>query len=131
MKEKDLKINFEEQEVVLYAEKEDQSYGAMVTGSYASKHYLEDYFSKQENLKKELMADLENGKISPVYFFMTIQDMGVGDLAKRIGISKRKLRKHFTPEGYAKLDETTLQKYAVVFGIAVEQLAGMGRGHRA
>lgn len=127
MKEKDLKVKFEEQEVVLYAEKEDQSYGAMVTGSFVSKHYLEDFFSKQENLKKELMDDLANGRISPVFFFMTLQDMGVGDLAKRIGISKRKLRKHCKPEVFAKLDEATLQKYAVVFGVAVEQLVELGR----
>jgi hypothetical protein len=125
MKEKDLKVDFKEQEVVLYVEKEDQSYGAMVTGSYAAKNYLDDYFSKQKNLEKELKDDLKNGKISPVYFFMKMQDMGIGDLAKRIGVSKRKLRKHFDPAGFKKLDEAMLQKYAVVFGISVDVLKSL------
>jgi len=122
MKEKDLKVEFKEQEIVLYAEKEDNSFGAIVTGSLASKNHLDDYFAKKENLKKELQADIKSGKISPVYFYMLMQDMGQGDLAKRIGISKRRLRKHFTPGGFAKLDDVMLQKYAVVFGVTVEQM---------
>jgi len=51
-----------------------------------------------------------------------MQDMGPGDLAKRVGISKRKLRKHFKPDIFAKLDDSTLQKYALVFGLNVEQI---------
>ena len=128
MKEKDLKIDFREQEVVLYAEKEDESFGVIITGSHAAKNYLDDYYYKHKNLDKELRIDLAKGKISPVYYYMTMQDMGLGDLAKRIGISKRKLRKHFTPEGFASLDEKTMQKYAVVFGVTVVQLNSLGRG---
>lgn len=120
MKEKDLKVEFKEQEIVLYAEKEDQSYGAIVTGSRASRDHLDDFFQKQKNLDRELRDDMEKGKISAVYYYMVMQDMGPGDLAKRIGISKRKLRKHFTPEGFGKLDDAVLQKYAVVFGVTVE-----------
>lgn len=126
MKEKDLKVDFKEQEVVLYAEKEDHTFGAMVTGSFASKHYLDDYFSKQKNLDKNLRMEMEQGKISPVYFFMKMQDMGIGDLAKRIGISKRKLRRHFKPENFAKLNQAVLEKYAVVFGVPADELKGLG-----
>jgi hypothetical protein len=126
MKEKDLKVSFKEHELILYAEKEDQTYGEIVTGSHVSKHYLDDYYFKKENLDKELHADLRSGKISPVYYYMLMQDMGVGDLAKRIGISKRKLRKHFTPEGFAQLDQATLDKYSVVFGVKVKEIKGLG-----
>jgi hypothetical protein len=126
MKEKDLKVDFKEQEVVLFAEKEDNTFGEIVTGSFAAKHYLDDYFHKQKNLDKELRTDLQKGKFSPVYYFMTMQDMGLGDLAKRVGVSKRKLRKHFTPEGFAKLSEELLQKYALVFGVPVKELVGLG-----
>ena len=122
MKEKDIKVEYKERELVLYAEKEDKSYGEVVTGSYVMKHYLDDYYYKQKNLAKELHAELEKGKISPVYYYMLMQDMGIGDLAKRIGISKRKLRRHFRPELFEKLDQETLDKYAMVFGIGVEEL---------
>jgi len=122
MKEKDLKVDFKEHELVLFAEKEDRTYGELVTGSFAAKHYLDDYFFKQKNLDKELRGDLAKGRISPVYYYMLIQDMGVGDLAKRVGTSKRKLRNHLTPKGFERLDERMLQKYAVVFGVSVEEM---------
>jgi hypothetical protein len=48
--------------------------------------------------------------------------MGAGDLASRIGISKRKLRKHFKPEVFAKLSDAVLEKYAVIFGVTVDNL---------
>ena len=53
---------------------------------------------------------------------MLMQDMGPGDLAKRVGISKRKLRKHFRPDVFAKLNDAMLQKYAVVFGVSIDEL---------
>jgi hypothetical protein len=120
MKEKDLKVEFKPQELILYAEKEDETYEAVKTGSIAAKLYLDDYFMKQENLDRELRSELSAGKISPVYYYMLKQDIGLGDLAKRMGIRKRKLRKHFKPDGFAKLDEAMLQKYAVIFGVTVE-----------
>lgn len=125
MKEKDIKVDYKDHELVVYAEKEDQTYGATVTGSYAAKHYLDDYFYKQKNLDKELRADLAKGRISPVYYYMLMQDMGMGDLAKRVGISRRKLKKHFNPEVFLKLDDKILEKYAIVFGIKLEDLKGL------
>jgi len=122
MKEKDLYIENKLNEIILFAEKEDESYGEIKSGSYAVKHYLGDYYKLKENLDKELREEIRKGKISPVFYFMLMQDMGEGDLAKRIGISKRKLHKHFKPEAFETLDDTILQKYAVVFGITVEQL---------
>jgi hypothetical protein len=122
MKEKDLYIENKINQIILYAEKEDESYDAIKSGSYAVKHFLGDYFKLKENLDKELREELKKGNITPVYYYMLMQDMGPGDLAKRVGISKRKLRKHFRPDVFAKLDHARLQKYATVFGITVEQL---------
>lgn len=122
MKEKDLYIDNKIHEIILFAEKEDESYAPIVCGSYAVKHHLEDFFQMKENLDRSLREDLKQGKISPVFYYMQMQDMGPGDLAKRIGISKRKLRKHFLPEVFEKLDEITLQKYAVVFGVSIDRI---------
>lgn len=126
MKEKDLHIDFKPHEVILFVEKDDKTYDAIRSGSFMSKNYLDDYLMKRDNLEKELRAELNKGKISPVYYFMVFQDIGIGDLARRVGISKRKLRKHFKPEVFAKLDEAMLQKYAVVFGVSVEEMKAVG-----
>jgi hypothetical protein len=122
MKEKDIYIDYKTHEIILYAEKEDESYAPVVCGSYAAKHHLDEFFRMKENLEKTLRQDLLDGKISPVYYFMLMQDMGPGDLAKRVGISQRKLNKHFRPDVFIKLNDITLQKYAVVFGISIDKL---------
>ncbi len=122
MKEKEIKVDSKVHEVVLFVEKDDESYAPVQTGSYISAHYIDDFFYKKEKLAKEMEEELKQGKISPVYYYMMVQDMGPGDLAKRVGISKRKLKKHFRPEVFAKLGEKMLEKYAVVFGVKVGEL---------
>ena len=122
MKEKDLYIEYKIHEIILFAEKEDESYGEILCGSYAAKHNLDGFFKMKETLDKALRRELQAGKISPVFYYMVMLDMGPGDLAKRIGISRRKLRKHFRPEVFDKMNENTFQKYAVVFDVTVEQL---------
>jgi len=122
MKEKDLYVDNKTHEIILFAEKENETYEAITSGSYVVEHHLDDFFLMKENLEIMLRKQLKGNEISPVYYFMVMQDMGPGDLAKRVGISKRKLRKHFKPDIFAKLDDSTLQKYALVFGLNVEQI---------
>jgi len=122
MKEKDLYIENIKQEMILFAEKDDKTYGAIKSGSYVVQHFLSDFYLKKENLEKALREELKKGNISPVFYYMLLQDMGPGDLAKRVGISKRKLRKHFRPDFFAKLSDAMLHKYAVVFGVDVAKM---------
>jgi hypothetical protein len=122
MKEKDLYIDNKSSEIILFAEKDDESYEAIKSGSYAVENYLDVYYKLKEDLDRELREKLKKGNISPVFYFMLMQDMGPGDLAKRVGISKRKLSKHFRPDVFVKLNNTILQKYAVVFGISADEL---------
>lgn len=119
MKEKDIKVDAKAHEVVLFVEKEDERYAPVQSGSYIVENYLDDFLDKKKNLEKQLREELQKGTISPVYFYMILQDMGPGDLAKRIGISQRKLKKHFRPEVFAKLNEKMLAKYKVVFGVEI------------
>ena len=122
MKEKDIYIDNKTHEIILFVEKEDESYAPVVSGSYAVKHHLDDFFAMKETLEKSLRQQYLEGKISPVYYYMTLQDMGPGDLAKRMRISKRKLRKHYNPGVFEKLDGDTLKRYSVIFGVSVEKI---------
>ena len=110
------------QEMILFAEKDDETYDAIKSGSYVVEHFLSDFYLKKENLEKALREELKQGKITPVFYYMLMQDMGPGDLAKRVGISKRKLRRHFRPDVFAKLNDDIIQKYAVIFGVTVDKL---------
>lgn len=122
MKEKDLFVDFKQHPLVLYVEKEDGSYGQMVSGSYISKNYLEDYFDKIKKWDKNLKDQLSKGEISPVYYYMIMRQLGEGDLASRVKISKRKLRKHFKMEHFEKMSLAMLRRYADAFDVPVSSM---------
>jgi hypothetical protein len=121
VKEKDIKAKSSHQ-LILYIEKEDQTYGPIQTSSYMVDHYLDDFFEKKEKLKAARLEELKAGQISPLAYYKDLVEIGEGDLACRVGISRRKLRFQMTPEGFFQADVATLERYATVFGIPVAQL---------
>jgi len=125
MKEKDLYIDDKTREFILYAEKDDETYAEVKSGSYAVRHCMDEFYRIRQNLENELNEKLEKGLISPVYYFMLMHDMGLRDLAGRIGISRRKLKKHFEPRHFLKLDDGMLERYAQVFDVTATQLKEM------
>jgi hypothetical protein len=121
VKENDIKVNSSHQ-LILYIEKEDQTYGPVQTGSYMAANYLDDFFEKKAKLKTARLEELKAGKISPLAYYKDLVEIGEGDLACRVGISRRKLRFQMTPEGFSRASVSLLQRYATVFGIPVAQL---------
>ena len=122
MKEKEADIKFDKHPLILYVEKEDGTYVRKESASYLSHHYLDDYFDKKKKWDKELIKQLDKKEISPVYYFMIKLEMGESDLALRVGISKRKLKKHFKMEEFEKMNLIMLNRYADVFDIPVATL---------
>jgi len=53
---------------------------------------------------------------------MEKQIMDPAMLGQYMGLSKRKIKRHLSAKGFARLDEETLMKYANVFDISVSQL---------
>ena len=119
MKEKDLYVDYKPQQQIYYVEKEDASYGPLLSGSYLAKNYLFDYYEKMEKWEKSLREQLNNGEISLVYYYMILQSYGEGDLASRVGVSKRKLKRHFQTKYFSKLRLSQLKKYAEAFDVPV------------
>ncbi len=119
MKEKELLVDSAPHQLVLYAEKDDESYGPVVTGSFMSSKYLDDYFEKINKWERSLRTQWEKGEISPVYYYMILQEYGEKDLAKRAGVSLRRLRKHFKMKYFKKLRLHQLANYAEAFDIPV------------
>ena len=122
MKEKDAQINFDLHPLVLFVEKEDGSYDRTETASYLSSNYLDDYLDKLKKWDKELKAQLEKSEISPVYYYMIMLEFGEGDLASRLGISKRRLKKHFKMSAFEKISLKLLKRYADVFDVPVSNM---------
>ncbi len=123
MKEKDLMVNCPEHQAIYYAEKDDGTYGPFQTGDYMAGNYIDDHLYKLTgNLYKSLTEQLKNGEISPIYFFMNIEMLTVPELASRVGISKRSLKKHLSPEGFKKLNISKLKRYADILNIKVANM---------
>lgn len=122
MKEKDAYVDFEPQQLIMYVEKEDGTYGPIQTGSFISKNYLDDFWEKTVRLRNTLLDKLKKNEITSVYFYKLIHDFNDVELSRRTGISVRRVKKHQKVECFKKARLSDLQKYAYAFDIPVSNL---------
>lgn len=122
MKEKDLYIDFEDQKLVYYVEKENNTYGPIISGSHLSSNYLDDFWEKQKKLELTLRQQIIANEISPVFYYMTLLEMGPKDLAKRVKISYGKLKKLYKPEHFKNIKLNKIILFAKAFNIPVSSL---------
>ena len=119
MKEKEIKVDFEAHQLILYAEKEDDTIGPIVSGSYMAKNHLDDFYQIWGSLEKDLFARLVKREISPIVRFKELEELTTSELAARTGLTKRKVKRHLTYRHFLKASVEELQKYADVFNIPV------------
>jgi len=132
MKEKDAKAGAGHRFIV-YVEKEDSTYGPVETRSLMVENCFDDYLLKRKHLEERCLERLRNGEISPVACYMELINISEADLACRAGVSRRKLRKHMTPEGFAGIELALAARYAEVFGVPTAnlfQILSAGEGCR-
>lgn len=65
---------------------------------------------------------VEAGQSSPLEYWMYAQRLDLAQLSQVTGFWQWRIRRHLRPEIFVKLPEKTLQHYAWVMGITVEQL---------
>lgn len=119
MKEKEIKIEFEDHQLIVYAEKDDDSIGPVLSGSYMAKNHLADFHQIWGSLEKELFGKLVKREISPIMRFKELEELTTAELASRTGLAKRKVRRHLNYRHFRKATVEELQKYADVFNIPV------------
>ena len=122
MKEKDAYIDYEPQQLIMYVEKEDGSYGPIQTGSYISKNYLDDFWDKMMKLRNSLLEKLKNNEITPVYFYKLIHDFNDVELSRRTGIPVFRVKKNQKVNSFKRATLSDLHKYAYAFDIPVSNL---------
>lgn len=122
MKEKDAIIDYEPHQLMLYVEKDDGTFGSMITGSYLSKNYIDDFFEKMEKLRLSLLQQLKENHISPIEYYRVIHDFNVFELSRRTEISLFKVKKHLKVKGFKNATVSDLTKYAEVFDVPVSNL---------
>jgi hypothetical protein len=67
-------------------------------------------------------ARVERGETSPLEYWMYAQRLDLPQLSQVTGFWQWRIRRHFKPQRFARLSPATLQRYADVMGITVEQL---------
>jgi hypothetical protein len=122
MKEKEGFVDYPEQQMIIYVEKDDGKYGPMQTGSYLSANYMDDYMYKRRNLELELREQLIKGFISPIRYYMVFEDLTLSELSARAGIRKSRVKKHLDPKLFGIVRADELVRYASVFNIHVANL---------
>ena len=122
MKEKDAYIDYEPQQLIMYVEKEDGSYGPIQTGSYISKNYLDDFWDKMMKLRNSLLEKLKKNEITPIYFYKLIHDFNDVELSRRTGIPVYKVKRHQKLKSFKSVKLSEMQKYAYAFDIPVSNL---------
>lgn len=119
MKEKDILTDFKDQQLIIYAEKDDNSIGPVQTGSYMARNYLDEFYHLWGNFEKSLYEKLQDGKISPIFLYMSLEELTVSELAARVKLPKRKVRKHLEFKHFLKIRVHELKRYADVFNVPV------------
>lgn len=122
MKEKDAFVDYEPQQLIMYVEKEDGSFGPIQTGSYISKNYLDDFWQKMMKLRNSLLEKLKNNEITPIYFYKLIHDFNDVELSRRSGIPVFKVKRHQKVKSFKKISLSDMSKYAYAFDIPVANL---------
>lgn len=122
MKEKDVRVNYREHQLILYAEKKDGSYGPVRTGSYITKNYIDDYWLKRHNLERDCLAKVRAGEISPIACYMILEELTPSELASRVKIPARKVKRHMKPEHFGEATVEQLQRYCGVFNVPLASM---------
>jgi hypothetical protein len=74
-----------------------------------------------EEAKKHVIA----GKLSPLAFYMAVNQMDIRLLSQYVGMFKWRVRRHLKPKVFAGLNPSIIQRYAKVFNISVGQLLSL------
>ncbi|UCG26668.1 MAG: hypothetical protein JSV24_06715 [Bacteroidales bacterium] len=74
---------------------------------------------------RKTLRKVQEGRLSPVAFYMEKNIMNITLLAQYVDLPKRKVRKHLKPDVFSRLKPSILERYASTFDISVEELCNI------
>lgn len=108
---------------MVYAVDENGNYVTALSTGWNPKTIALDNAIKQ--IEERVTAAKERflkNESSPLEYYMELNKMDLTILASYVGIWKWRVKRHFKPSVFKKLSQKTLQNYADVFDITVEDL---------
>ena len=106
-----------------YAVDKDGHYTTELSSGWEPKTIVQDATLSLLNERiSQAKQDVKNGIVSPVVYFMELHRMDWAILADYMNKWKWLVKRHARPKVFKKLSTRTLQQYADVFGITLNEL---------
>lgn len=113
---------------VVYAVGKDGKYtGVNSAGWDAENEATKQAWDAIDEELAETEQEVKAGKLSPIAYYMKKSLMDIGLLAKYAGKWQWQVKRHMKPSVFKKLKTKTLERYASVFNITVEELLSIGK----
>lgn len=109
-------------EVTYVVDEQGQYTTAQSSGWDVKTEALNIAWNDVEKNIEEAKQKVIRGEASPILYFMEKKIMDPGILASYTGYWKWSIKKHLKPEGFKKLSEEKLKKYAAIFDITLAEL---------
>jgi hypothetical protein len=108
---------------LLYATDENGNYTTTLSTGWEPKTIaLSNSIDDINERIAEAKMQVETDEASPICYYMELNKMDLTILASYVGLWKWRVKRHFKPEVFAKLNDKILKKYADAFDISVEEL---------
>lgn len=123
MKKKDLPQDKGFIKEICYVKNSEGKYESDLSSGWSVKsdaldNAWDDINEQIEAAKKAILA----GEKSPIYYYLVKTLMDYQVLSGYTGFWKISIKKHMTPNGFKKLSDKKLEKYAHAFGITLDEL---------
>lgn len=108
---------------LLYATDENGNYTTTLSTGWEPKtialsNSIDEINERIADAKQQVL----NGEVSPIVYFMEANKMDLNILSSYVGFWKWRVKRHFKPSVFAKLNDKILKKYADTFGVSIEEL---------
>ena len=106
-----------------YAVNEEGEYVTALSSGWETKTIVQEAtLSQIEERIREAKQQVRDGIYSPIVYFMEVNRMDMQTLCAYVSMWKWRVKRHFKPSVYNKLNDKVLQRYADAFGITVVEL---------
>lgn len=108
---------------VQYAVDENGKYVKTFSKGWGPKNIVNELaWEDIQEMVNEADEKIKVGKASPIMHFMAQNQMNATLLADYVELPKWKVKRHLKPNGFKKLKQEQIERYAKVFNISTEEL---------
>ena len=113
---------------LMYATDKDGKYTGVNSAGWEAENFaLRQAWDEVETTLAETEETVKAGELSPIAWYMQKMLMDITLLSKYVGKWEWQVKRHMKPSVFKSLKPETLQKYASVFNITVDELTGFGK----